>query len=54
MHGEAVEVGGQQYLARQAARAPHAGGEVEHIFFHLARGRQAVEILLGDDDMRRI
>src|SRR3546814_15478766 len=39
MHGQPVEIGGQQYLARQAARPPPSGGKVEHILFHLALGR---------------
>src|SRR3546814_2664556 len=42
---------GQHDLARQAAGAAGAGGEVEHILLHFARLGQAAEILLGDDDV---
>ena len=42
---------GQDDLAGEARCARQAGGEVEHVVFVVAGGRQAVEILRGDDDV---
>jgi len=40
-------------LARKAAGAAGAGGEVEHVFLVVAGGGELVEPLLGDDDVAR-